>query len=515
MEKEDDLEVRFPAKAGTRVVAVAFVNELWMSEAESEVVLRPPMAQWDVYWRFQDGTPSLESVTIGGPYSAKGLGDTPSRRRIFLCRPARSEDEGPCARTILSRLARRAYRRPLNGTDIERLLGLYKAGRGEGSFEAGIGEALRGILVSPKFLFRVERDRANRAPGAAYRLNDLELASRLSFFLWSSIPDDPLLDFAANGKLQDPAVLERGVRRMLADRRAKALTENFFGQWLQLRDVRSAQPDADTFPQFDENLRDAFVEEAELLFESMLREDRSLLDLLSANYTFVNERLARHYGISNIFGSFFRRVTLSDENRWGLLGKGAVLMLTSHPARTSPVLRGKFVLENIMGSPPAPPPPDVPPLKENASEGKKLTVRQLMEQHRANPACASCHARMDPLGFALDNFDPLGGWRTSEANSPVDASGVLPDGTRFQGPVELRKILMSRKEQFVTTVTESLLTYALGREVEYYDQPAIRKIVREAGSSGYRWSSVVLGIVGSTPFRMRKGMEPAAVAGLP
>ena len=503
------LEVRLPVEAGTRLVGVTFVKETTVPEG----ALRPRLAGME---GDEEGPCvgcykiklQVESVTIGGPYEAKGPGETPSRRKIFVCRPTGSEDEEPCAKKILSTLVRRAYRRPLSDEEVQTLLSLYKAVWSKRGFEAGIGTALRAILVSPEFLFRIERDPANVAPDTAYRISDLELASRLSFFLWSSIPDDQLLDLAAAGKLKDPAVLEQQVRRMLEDSRSKALVSNFAGQWLYLRNMRSAMPDPDVFPSFDENLREAFQRETELFFQSMLREDRSVLDLLNANYTFVNERLARHYQIPNIYGSHFRRVTLSDEERRGLLGQASILTVTSYPTRTSPVLRGKWLLENILGTPPPPPPPNVPALKDRGEDGKALSVRQRMEQHRANPECASCHAQMDPLGFALENFDGIGRWRTtSEANTPIDASGVLPDGTKFRGPVGLRKVLLSHREKFVTTVTERLLTYALGRGVEHYDAPAVSRIMREAAPSDYRWSSIIMGIVKSVPFQMRRSRE--------
>jgi hypothetical protein len=385
------------------------------------------------------------------------------------------------------------------------LLALYREGKSRGGFEAGIGLALRGILISTGFLFRAEQAPANVAPDRAYRISDLELASRLSFFLWSSAPDDELLALAERGRLQDPAVLEQQVRRMLADSRSNTLVDNFAGQWLYLRNMRTASPDPDAFPEFDENLREALQQETELFFQSMLREDRSVVALLDANYTFLNERLARHYGIPNVYGNEFRRVTLQDEQRRGLMGKGSILTVTSYPTRTSPTLRGKWLLENILGTPPPPPPPNVPSLAEN-KDTQSLTMRQRMEQHRANPACAVCHSRMDPLGFSLENFDATGRWRTAsgEAATPIDSSGVLPDGTKFDGPSGLRGILMSQPEQFVTAVTERLLTYALGRGVEYYDQPAIRQIARGSAPSEYRWSSLIMGIVKSTPFQMRR-----------
>jgi len=505
------LEVRFPAKAGTRLVGVNFLNDAW----EREGVLDSPLAEFRLLDKSSEGRsdspgtkedpPAVSQVLISGPYNAKGLSETPSRRKIFVCRPANSTDELPCASKILSTLARNAYRRPVTAGDLQPLLNLYKVGRKDGDFETGVGMALQRILVSAEFLFRVEQDPPNVAPGTAYRISDLELASRLSFFLWSSIPDNQLLRLAAAGKLKEPAVLEQQVRRMLADSRSNALVSNFFGQWLYLRNMPGVHPDQDAFPEFDENLREAFEQETQLFLESNLREDRSVLDLLNADYTFVNERLARFYGIPNIYGSHFRRVSLEGhEERRGLLGQGSILTVTSYANRTSPTIRGKWLLTNVLGTPPPPPPPDVPSLKETPPNGKVLTMRERMEQHRSNAACAVCHAQMDPLGFALENFNGVGEWRTiSEASTPVDASGVLPNGVKFNGPAELRKVLLSHPEQFANTVTDRLLTYAMGRGVEYYDQPAIRKITREAASNNYRWSSLVQGIVNSVPFQMR------------
>ncbi len=515
------LEVRFAAKAGGRLVGVNFLNDAW----EREGVLDSPLAEFRLLDKSSEGrsdspgtkedAPAVAQVSISGPYNSKGLGETPGRRKVFVCRPANSADELPCASKILSGLARSAYRRPVTEGDIQALLNLYKVGRKEGGFEAGIGMALQRILVSPEFLFRIEHDPATVSAGAAYRISDLELASRLSFFLWSSIPDNRLLNLAAAGKLREPAVLEQQVRRMLTDSRSNALVTNFFGQWLYLRNMPGVHPDQDAFPEFDENLRAAFAQETQLFLESNLREDRSVQDLLNADYTFVNERLARFYGIPNIYGSHFRRVSLEgrDERR-GLLGQGSILTVTSYANRTSPTIRGKWLLTNVLGTPPPPPPPDVPSLKETPPNGRVLTMRERMEQHRSNAACAVCHAQMDPLGFALENFNGVGEWRTtSEAGNPVDASGVLPNGVKFNGPAELRKVLLSHPEQFANTVTDRLLTYALGRGVEYYDQPAIRKITREAASNNYRWSSLILGIVNSTPFEMRisKPQEPATV----
>ncbi len=505
------LEVRFPAKAGPHTIAVAFLKET----VEPETVLMPSRQLFADKGDYKGGDPLIAAVGITGPYDVKGRGETPSHSKIFVCRPTGGKDEDVCAQKILSALAHLAYRRPVTDGDIQPLLTLYKTGRKLGGFETGIESALRGILVSTDFLFRIERDPANVAPGTPYRISDLELASRLSFFLWSSIPDEQLLDLAARGKLRDSEVMEQQVRRMLANPRAKALTTNFAGQWLYLRNIEKVSPDPRAFPDFDESLRKAFQQETELFVDSIAREDRSVLDLLNANYTFLNERLADYYGIPNVYGSHFRRVILNDENRKGLLGQASILTVTSYANRTSPTLRGKWVLENLLGTPPPPPPPNVPSLKEdNTRGGPVLTMRQRMEQHRSNPVCATCHARMDPIGLALDNFDGLGKWRTAEGGTPIDPSGVLPDGAKFQGPAELRKILASRREQVVTTITEKLLTYSLGRGIDYYDQPTVRKILRDASSSGYRWSSIVLGIVKSNPFQMRMSREPVAAADL-
>ena len=496
------LEVRMPVKAGPRRVGITFLQQT----TKREGVFMPRLLLPELP-SYKGGDPAVDSVTIGGPFDATGVGDTPSRQKIFVCRPTDLRDDEPCAKKILSALARRAYRRPVTEADIQTLLVFHRAGRNEGGFETGIGRAIQRMLVSPEFLFRIERDPANVAPGTAHRISDLELASRLSFFLWSSIPDDELLDLAEKDSLHDRAVLETQVRRMLADSRATAIASNFAGQWLYLRNLQAVTPDEKVFPEFDNNLRNAFRQETELLFENMLQEDRSALDLLRADYTFVNERLARHYGIPNVFGSHFRRVKLSDENRRGLLGQGSILTVTSYANRTSPVLRGKWVLENILGTPPPAPPPNVPALPENENDGKVLSVRQRLEAHRANAVCASCHSRMDPLGFALENFDATGNWRVTENSTSIDASGILADGTKFQGPVELRNLLLNKPDQFVTTVTEKLLAYALGRGIEYYDAPAVRRIMRDAAPNDHRWSSIILGIVNSTPFQMRRSQE--------
>ena len=505
---DDDWVLRVPVPAGPRTLRAAFRKKTSAyAETLRQPYLRPYTNTTGGDTRYQ---PYLESVVITGPYEASGAPptiETPSRARIFVCRPP-AGDEGAaheCAREILSTLARRAYRRPVTERDLDVLLSFYEDGLRDGGFEAGIELGLRRLLAGPEFLFRVVRDPAEAAPGTNYRLADLELASRLSFFLWSSIPDDELLDAAVAGRLREPEVLEAQVRRMLADERASALVENFAGQWLYLRNVPALVPDENRFPDFGEALRRAMQRETELFVESVLREDRSALDLLTADYTFVNERLARHYDIPNVYGSHFRRVALPDAARRGLLGHGSILAATAYPTRTSPVLRGKWVLENLLGTPPPLPPPDVPSLEETTGEGRPLSMREAMEQHRANPVCSSCHRLMDPPGFALEQFDAVGKYRRhNEANAPIDASGVLPDGTAFEGAAGLRDALLKRPDLFVTTLTEKLLTYALGRGVEHYDSPAIRAIVRDAERDDSRFSSIILGIVESVPFQMRR-----------
>ena len=463
--------------------------------------------------------PIIPNIEIIGPYEGVTPRDTASRRQVFLCEPAGAAEELACAREILRTIARRAYRRPVVAADIDPLLAVYNAGYETGGFEAGIELGLEAILVSPKFLFRIERDPIDATAGAPYRVSDLDLASRLSFFLWSSLPDETLLDLATRGRLSDPAVLRQQVERMLADSRSKALTTNFGGQWLWQRNLRTVAPNADLFVDFDERLRDAFAQETEMFLDSQIREDRSAIELLSADYTFVNERLARLYGIPGVYGNHFRRVQYPDGRRAGLLGHASILTVTSHPDRTSPVVRGKWLLETLLGAPPPPPPPDVTPLQENREgEGAAATtVRERLEQHRKSPGCASCHARIDPLGFALENFDAIGRWRTEdgESGADIDASGVLPDGTRFSGPAEFRTALLSKKMEFVTNLTEKLLTYALGRGTEYYDAPVVREIVRSASAADYQWSSIILGIVQSQPFQMRMAAvsEEDSVAG--
>ena len=504
------LEVRFSAKAGARLVGVTFLK----NSAEPEGVLRPvlPVTSFEFAGN-REGDPAVDNMQIVGPYNAVGPGDTASRRRIFVCRPTDHASEEVCAQQILRTLARRAYRRPVTDGDVRTLLSFYTTGRADQDFDAGIELALRRILVSPEFLFRIERDSSAVAP-ATYRLSDLELASRLSFFLWSSIPDDQLLDVAVAGKLKDPAVFERQVRRMLADTRSKALVSNFAGQWLYLRNMRNHAPDPDAFPAFDDNLRDAFQQETELFIESQLREDRSVLDMLTANYTFLNERLARHYGVPGVYGSHFRRVAFDNDTRGGLLGQGSILTVTSYPTRTSPTTRGKWLLENILGSPPPPPPANVPALKDNQESDAPASVRKRLEAHRRNPVCASCHASMDPLGFALENFDAIGRWREADDGvTAIDASGTLPDGTSFKGSAGLRRALVDRRDEFVTTVTEKLLTYAIGRGLEYFDAPSVRSIKAQADRTDDRWSSHFLAIAKSSPFQMRisrdvDGIEP-------
>ena len=496
---DDALELRFTASAGMHDLGVAFVRKSVLTEGPAPTLL-PPRHTSSTY---EAPRMDVDTIRLEGPFDPTGPGDTPSRRRIFVCRPAGAADEEPCARRILEALARRAYRRTASDGDIETLLGFYRAGRREGDFERGIQEALARLLVSPRFLFRIERDPEGIAAGGAYPIGDLDLASRLSFFLWSSIPDDALLDAAVAGTLRDPDVLEAQVRRMLADPRAAALAHNFGGQWLHIRNLRAVDPDASAYPDFDDNLREAFERETELFLESQMREDRPLEELLTARYTFLNERLARFYGVPHVYGAHFRRVPMPDPNRAGLLGHGSILTVTSYATRTSPVVRGKYLLDNILGAPPPPPPPNVPALEEAAGGEEPASMRELMAAHRRNAACATCHRRMDPLGFALENFDGIGRWRTMEGTSPIDASGELPDGTAFDGPAEFRAALVERRAEFVRTFTEKLLTYALGRPVGHHDMPAVRAILRAAEPDGYRWSSLILGIVESAPFRMR------------
>ena len=502
---DDPLEVTATVSAGPHTIGISFPRETW----EEEGVLQPRQTGFALAINeMPDGNPALGSVRITGPLRVAGPGDTPSRRRIFTCRPdpaAPASEAEACAREILGALARRAYRRPVDEGDVATLLEFYEWGRAEGGFEKGIQFALERLLADPDFLYRVERDPVDAPRGAAYPISDVELASRLSFFLWSSIPDDELLAAAENGTLSDPPVLDAQVRRMLADPRSQAMVDNFAGQWLYLRNMGGVYPDPNVFPEFDENLREAFTRETELFIGNQLRADASVLELLAADYTWVNQRLAEHYGIPNVYGSRFRRVALDGARRGGLLGHGSVMTVTSYPNRTSPVLRGKWVLENLLGAPPPEPPPDIPALEERNEDGEPVSMREAMVQHRENPACSVCHAPMDPIGFALQNYDAIGGWRdVNEGGTPVDATGVLPDGSRFEGRAGLSGLLLARPDDFVGTVTEKLLTYALGRGMEHYDAPTVRKIVRRAAGEDYRWSSIILGIVNSAPFQMRR-----------
>jgi hypothetical protein len=516
--------VRVPLTAGPHAIGVAFLQKTHaLNTRRLESYVRSSSDTIDF-----SGYPHIDEVILTGPFNPSGVGDTPSRRRIFVCRPStagsgRAEPAGPrpdggaagasvqaeaaCARRILTALARRAYRGEVSDADLEALETFFRRGREDGgSFEAGIGLALRRLLASPKFIFRLEPDPPSVAPGAAYALSDRAIASRLAFFLWSSIPDDELLDLADAGRLGDPDVLDAQVRRMLADPKAQALVDNFLGQWLQLRNLENKQPNSHAFPDFDDNLRHALRREVELFFNAVVREDRSVLDLMTADDTFVNERLALHYGIPHVYGSHFRRVTLADESRHGLLGKGALLMVTSHPHRTSPVLRGKWVLENVLGTPPPPPPDAVPPFEEETAPDRPLSVRARMEQHRRNPACAGCHRMIDPVGLALENFDAVGAWRTRDGGTrgtAVDATGQLVDGTSIDGVNALRDALMRDPEVFVGTLVEKMLVYALGRGLTAADQPAVRAVVRGSAPERYRFSSIVTGIVRSVPFRMR------------
>jgi mono/diheme cytochrome c family protein len=507
---KDNVEARIHVSAGPQTVSVAFVQRSYGPVQD----LMEPIERSTFDPSDPKGLPHVLSVAIGGPFNAQGSGDTPSRRKIFLCHPASSSEELPCAKKIISTLARQAYRRPVTDTDLETLLSFYQSGRNhfgqnQGNFETGIEMALRRILSDPQFVYRFERDPASAAPDTSYRISDLELASRLSFFLWSSIPDDELLDVAARGKLHDHAMLEHQVRRMLAGPRADSLVGNFADQWLYLRNLRGVVPDLEAFPNFDDNLRQAFKRETELFFGSIIHEDRSVIDLLNADYTFVNERLAKHYGVPNVYGSQFRRISWPEDSpRRGLLGQGSILTVTSIATRTSPVQRGKWLLENVLGTPPNPPPANVPPLKENKTGAKQLSVRELMEAHRKNEPCAGCHKILDPLGFALDNFDAVGQWRdVSESGEKIDASGVLADGTKVNGVADLRAALLSRPNVFAGTMTEKLLTYALGRGLEYYDMPAVRAVTHQAAQNNYRFSSLILGIVESTPFQMRRSQD--------
>ncbi len=492
-----EFNVRLRVSAGPHVLAAAFPK---LSSTLLETERQPYQAHFNMD-RHPRITPAVFSVTVNGPYAVKGPGDTPSRRAIFVCK---TEDE-PCAKKILSGLMRRAYRRPSTEADLAVPLKFYREARKSEGFEAGIEMGLRAVLVSPEFLFRVEQDPASAAPKSVYRITDLELASRLSFFLWSSIPDEELLAAAVRGDLHQPAVLQKQVKRMLADERSRMLVTNFADQWLYLRNLASITPDMRAFPDFDDNLRKAFRKETHLFVESVMREDRSVLDLLRADYSFLNERLAKHYGVPNVYGSRFRKVTFGPETmRGGLLRQGSILTVTSYATRTSPVIRGKWILDNILGVPPPPPPPNVPALDEAKAALKKMTMRERLSEHRKNPACSGCHKLMDPVGFSLENFDAVGRWRQAEDGTPVDVSGGLPDGAKFAGVAGLEKALLTRPELFATTITEKLLTYSLGRGMEFTDAPAVRQIVRQAQKSDFRFSSFIQGIAGSPSFQLRR-----------
>ena len=503
---DDGLDVRLHAAAGPHVLGVSFVDEA----IEPEGVLQPALTGLGLsYSEFSSAPsgpwgPAVDAVTIDGPYEPTGPGQTPSRTRLLTCPPAAPNGEA-CAERLLSDLARRAYRRPVTDTEVNRLLAFFRAGaQGDAPFDTGMQTAIERLLVDPNFLFRVERDPPGVAAGVAYRVSDLELASRLSFFLWSSIPDEPLLAAAERGTLHEPATLDRHVRRMLADTRARTLVDNFAMQWLGLRSLRQPVLDEEILPEYDGNLREAFLTETRLVIGDQIARDQSVRDLLTVPYTFVNERLARHYGIPGVYGTHFRRVAVGTM-RAGLLGHGSVLTATSYPTRTSPVLRGRWLLDTVLGSPPPPPPPMIPPLPDRDEQNHVLTMRQRTERHRANPACAGCHARMDPLGFALENFDAIGRWRTTgETGAAIDNSGAFPDGTTFAGVGGIRNLVVSRPDDFARTLTAKLLTYALGRSVESADMPAIRAIVRDAGVANYRWSALILGVVRSVPFQMRR-----------
>jgi len=494
------LKVRVRVAAGPRQLGVTFLKN---PSALLETRRQPYVARYNMH-RHPRLAPAIYQISITGPYGSTAPGDSPSRRRVFVSYPATAAEEDPCAERILSTLTRRAYRRPVTDADLRKPREFYRQAKAEAGFEAGIEAALSAVLASPEFLFRLEREPAGVAPNTAYRVSDLALATRLSFFLWSSIPDDELLATAERGELHEPKVLAKQVRRMLADSRAQNVVHNFAGQWLHLRNLASTTPDLRLFPEFDDNLREAFRRETELHFETVLREDRSVLDLLKADYTFLNERLAKHYGIPHVYGSHFRRVPLEPgSERGGLLRQGSILTVTSYATRTSPVLRGKWILDNLLGTPPPPPLPDVPDLKDN-TVAANLSVRERLAEHRANAQCASCHNLIDPPGFALENYDAVGRWRTLEEGQPVDATGGLPDGSEFIGVGPLEDGLLQRPELFAGTLAEKLLTFALGRGLEASDAPAIRKIVREAEANEFRFSSIILGIVNSTPFTMRK-----------
>ena len=514
MKVSDDL--RSPSikiKAGPQIISVSFLQTFSGPVEDFQQPFDQSLADLSTgHIPGLTAVPHLRDVGISGPFNISGVGDTPSRRRIFSCRPTSASEEVPCAKSIIAKLARQAYRRPATDADLEMLLNLYQAGRNKGDFDAGIKMVVQAIVADPQFVFRFERIPADAAAGSNFRISDLELASRLSYFLWSSAPDDALIDLASQNKLHQPAVLEQQVRRMLADPRSDALATNFAVQWLGLRNLRDMQPDVYVFPDWDQNLTQSMRKETELFFESIMHEDRNIVDMLTANYTFIDERLAKHYGIRDVTGNRFRRITITDPNRFGLLGQGSVLMATSLANRTSPVQRGKWILEQVLGVTAPTPPPNVPALKENAEGAKVLSVRERLEEHRTNEPCRSCHRIMDPLGFSLENFDATGAWRIHDGPYPVDPSGQLYDGTKVNGPVSLRAALVGRSDMFVRNFTVKLLTYALGRGVQYYDMPVVRAIDRDAARQDDRFTSLVMGIVKSAPFQMRRAEERDAAA---
>ncbi len=503
-------------KAGPQTVSAAFIQKFL---GPIDDLMRPiEHTIADSQIAAGDGItnlPHLQALGVSGPFNATGASDTPSRRKVFKCRPLSRGEELPCATEIVTALSSQAYRRPVNAEDLEGLMSFYQKGRENGDFELGIRSALQAILTSPNFVFRFEQEPAGVAAGETYRISDLELASRLSYFLWSTVPDDELYAVANEGRLHDSDVLRAQVRRMLSDSRAEALATRFASQWLRLQDLDGRVPDPLLYPQFDTTLGESMQRETQLLFDSIVREDRSVLELLTADYTFVDERLANHYGIPNVLGNRFRRVPINDENRKGLLGHGSVLTLTSIADRTSPVARGKWVLEVILGTPPPPPPPNVPQLEETAgTKGDKLlTLRERQEEHRQNPFCAGCHVMIDPIGLALENFDPTGRWRDLDAGNPIDAAGELFDGTPVDGPASLRQALLAKSDSFIRNFTENLMTYSLGRRVQYYDMSTIRSIANDAAENGNRFSSFVMGIIESTAFQMRKVQESSDAAG--
>ncbi len=527
MKSTDDMRTPpIEIKAGPQHISAAFIQKFDGPLEDDVMPIELSLADLNnAAFPGVTSLPHLSDLSISGPFKVSGVSDTPSREKIFVCHPKAGDDEVACAKKILGKLARQAYRRPVNDGDLEDLLGFYQKGRNKGGFDAGITAAIQAIIASPEFVYRFERTPAGVTPGANYRVSDLELASRLSYFLWSTAPDEQLLTVASQSKLHEPAMLEKQVRRMLADPRSEALSANFASQWLHLQNLKGVQPDAFLFPNFDRNLALSMGRETELLFDSIMREDRNVLDLLTANYTFVDELLAKHYGIPNVLGARFRRVAIEDENRRGLLGQGSILTMTSISNRTSPVARGKYVMEVLLGTAPPAPPPNVPPLKEAADNKTVMTLRQKMEEHRTNPVCAACHKMMDPIGFSLENYDAVGVWRTKDNGLPIDASGKMFDGAKLDGPNSLRQAILSHSDAFLGTFSENLLSYGIGRVLEPSDMPAVRAIAHHAAQTDNHFSSFVMGVVTSTPFQMRRaekaepvrtdaGAKPHVTAGL-